>query len=116
MFLLQNDKICGRMDNKTLILNDVAALMWQWIAVGKAKEEIISAIMAKYEVDRTTADGDLRNFVSSIKKLNLLKAHQLEGTEEKLSEPEATGQKKQYSRPKIHIYDVESDEEDLYYH
>jgi hypothetical protein len=113
MFLLQNDKICGRMDNKAFILNDVAALIWQCMDIGKAKEEIISEILAKYEVDRTIADEDLRKFVSSIKKLSFLRAHKPDGTEEKFSEPEAAGQKKQYSRPKIHIYDAESDEEEM---
>jgi hypothetical protein len=116
MFLLQQDKIWGRMDNKTLILNDVAALIWQCMDVGKAKEEIISEILTKYEVDRTTANEDLRDFVASIKKLNLLRAHKPDGTEEKLSGPEVEGQKRKYNRPEVHIYDVESDEEDLYYH
>jgi hypothetical protein len=113
MFLLQNDKIWGRMDNKTLILNDVAAFMLQRVATGKAKEEIISQILAKYEVNRTTADEDLRNFVSSIKKLGLSRAHKPDGIEEKFNEHEIAGQKKQYSRPKIHIYDAESDEEEI---
>jgi hypothetical protein len=103
------------MDNKTLILNDVAALIWHDMTMGKAKDEIISGIMAKYEVDRKTADEDLRSFVSSIMKLNLLRAHKPDGTEEKFSEPGIAGQRRQYSRPKIHIYDAESDEEEELY-
>jgi hypothetical protein len=113
MFLLQYDKIWGRMDNKAFILNDVAAVMWQRIATGKAKEEIISEILAKYEVDRTTADKDLRSFVSSIRKLSLMKGHKLERTEKSLNESEIAGQHKKYSQPKIHIYDIESDEEEI---
>jgi hypothetical protein len=113
MFLLQHDKICGRMDNKTLILNDVAALIWHDTTMGKAKDEIVSEIMAKYEVDRKTADEDLRNFISTIKKLSLSRAHKPDGKEEKFSEFEVAGQRKKYCQPKIHIYDVESDEEGI---
>jgi hypothetical protein len=113
MFLLQNDKIWGRMDNKALILNDVAAFMWQRIATGKAKEEIISEILEKYEVDRKTADDDLVLFISSIKKLSLMKDHIPEKVRESFCESEIAGQRKKYGQPKIHIYDAESDEEEI---
>ena len=59
--------------NGIIKLNDSAKFIWDKLAVGAEKEEIVNALLEEYEgVDRETAERDFDNFVNELKGANIL--------------------------------------------
>ncbi|MBN1758487.1 MAG: PqqD family protein [Chitinispirillaceae bacterium] len=52
--------------------NGVGAFIWCCIEKSYDEEAIINALLEEYEVDKTTADRDLRTFVGTITERGLL--------------------------------------------
>ena len=53
-------------------LNASAKLRWQRLTVGGDREELISALMAEYEIDRATAERDTDALVQTLREHGLL--------------------------------------------
>ena len=59
--------------NGIIKLNESGKFIWDLLADGKDKDDIIAALLEEYEgVDRETAEKDLDNFVSILKGANIL--------------------------------------------
>ena len=53
-------------------LNGTARVIWDMLALGKDKNEIVDAIVAEYDVERETADADTDNFIEALKGAGVL--------------------------------------------
>lgn len=59
--------------NGIIKLNDSAKFIWDKLALGAEKEDVINALLEEYEgVDRETAERDFDNFVNELKGANIL--------------------------------------------
>ena len=59
--------------NGIIKLNDSAQFIWEKLAVGAEKEDVVNALLEEYEgVDRETAEKDFDNFVNQLKGANIL--------------------------------------------
>lgn len=59
--------------NGIIKLNDSAKFIWEKLAVGAEKEDVINALLEEYEgVDRATAEADFDNFAEQLKGANIL--------------------------------------------
>ena len=59
--------------NGIIKLNDSAKFIWDKLAVGAEKEDVVNALLEEYEgVDRETAERDFDNFVNKLKGANIL--------------------------------------------
>ena len=59
--------------NGIIKLNDSAKFIWDKLAVGAEKEDVVNALLEEYEgVDRETAERDFDNFVNELKGANIL--------------------------------------------
>ena len=59
--------------NGIIKLNDSAKFIWEKLAVGAEKEDVVNALLEEYEgVDRETAEKDFDNFVNQLKGANIL--------------------------------------------
>ena len=59
--------------NGIIKLNDSAKFIWDKLAVGAEKEEVVNALLEEYEgVDRATAERDFDKFVNELKGANIL--------------------------------------------
>ena len=59
--------------NGIIKLNDSAKFIWEKLAVGAEKEDVIHALLEEYEsVDRETAEKDFDKFVNELKGANIL--------------------------------------------
>ena len=55
-----------------LKVNEVGAFIYQCLEQGNTREEILTKILAKYEIDSDTANADLDDFLASLTKKGLL--------------------------------------------
>lgn len=53
-------------------LNETGALLWGKIEKGCTREELVSALVAEYEVDEAIASKDVDAFIEILKKENLI--------------------------------------------
>ncbi len=53
-------------------LNGTGAYLFEKIQGGITEEELISAMLADYEVDEATARQDIARFVDTLRKMNIL--------------------------------------------
>ncbi len=59
--------------NGIIKLNESGKFIWDLLAIGKEKDDVIAALLEEYEgVDRETAEKDLDNFVNVLKGANIL--------------------------------------------
>ena len=59
--------------NGIIKLNDSAKFIWDKLAVGAEKEDVVNALLEEYEgVDRETAERDFDNFVNELKGAHIL--------------------------------------------
>ncbi len=56
----------------TLLLNDVAAIIFSGIKNGKNREEILDSLLSEYDIDRATAEKDIDEYVKQLKELNII--------------------------------------------
>ena len=52
--------------NMMITLNDTAKFLWQRLEVGAQTEELISALLAEYDVDEATAKAAVERFVEKL--------------------------------------------------
>jgi hypothetical protein len=53
-------------------LNETGAFLWELLKTDKTKEELISGLLAEYDVDKDTAQKDVNEFINSLNEANLL--------------------------------------------
>ena len=58
--------------NGMIKLNETGRMIWDGLASGKEKEEIIGAFLAEYDVDRSVIEADYEKFISALKGANIL--------------------------------------------
>lgn len=84
MKISKNEKIASRIiegqafvvtpiDSTLHLFNEVGTRIWQLIEEKKDIKEIIESICADYEVDHTTAEKDVLDFLHILEKKNILK-------------------------------------------
>ena len=58
--------------NGMIKLNDTGRLIWDMLAVGKSKEDIIDRFTAEYDVEREIADRDVSAFIETLQGADIL--------------------------------------------
>ena len=58
--------------NGIIKLNDTGRFLWDKLAVGCEKAELVDAILAEYDIDRQTAEADIDRFTETLKGANIL--------------------------------------------
>ena len=58
--------------NGLIRLNGTAKIIWQKLASGCEREEIIEAILEEYEIDRETVEKDVDGFIEKLKGAKIL--------------------------------------------
>jgi hypothetical protein len=61
-------------DASYLTLNGSGALLWRTLAEGATRDELISTLLARYQVDATTAGADTDAFLDSLHERGFLSA------------------------------------------
>ena len=58
--------------NRTLLFNAVSALVWQKLQNPVSREELLQAILDKFEVEETVASADLDKLLQTLKEYNVI--------------------------------------------
>ena len=58
--------------NGIIKLNDTGKIMWEKLASGCEKEEVIDAIMQEYDVEYKRVEADFEQFVKTLEGANIL--------------------------------------------
>ena len=58
--------------NGMIKLNDTGRLIWDMLALGKTKEEIVDRFTAEYDVAREIADKDVTAFIETLQGADIL--------------------------------------------
>ncbi|MBR2431313.1 MAG: PqqD family protein [Clostridia bacterium] len=58
--------------NGIIKLNDSGKFIWDKLAVGADKDDIVNALLEEYDVDRTVAEADVDKFIDELKGANIL--------------------------------------------
>lgn len=53
-------------------LNDTGAFLWKLLEKETTEEDLLSALLEEYNVDRQTAETDIKAFLNSMRDANLL--------------------------------------------
>ena len=53
-------------------LNGTGAFLWELLQNQVEKEQLISALLGEYDIDKETAEADVEAFISTLKQANLL--------------------------------------------
>lgn len=56
-----------------ITLNKIGAFLWRQLEEEKTKEELLAALMEEYDVDSTTAKGDIVEFIEKLKAANIIR-------------------------------------------
>jgi hypothetical protein len=57
--------------NGLMTLSESGALLWKKLESGADKEELVEAVLAEYDIDRDTAEGDVVEFITEISEKGL---------------------------------------------
>lgn len=59
--------------NGIIKLNESGKIIWEMLAEGKEKQEIVDALLAEYDgVDRATVEADFDKFVTTLEGANII--------------------------------------------
>lgn len=58
--------------NGMIKLNETGRLIWDGLAAGKEKMQIIESILAEYDVEQSVIEADYEKFISTLKGANVL--------------------------------------------
>ena len=58
--------------NGMVNLNEAGAFLWQLLEKGSTEQEMLSAMLEKYDVDESVAANDISRFVNEVKEAGLL--------------------------------------------
>lgn len=60
--------------NGIMTLNESGALIWRMMEKGGTENELIDGILAEYNVDKTTAEADINEFIVNIQEKGLFES------------------------------------------
>lgn len=58
--------------NGIIKLNETGRMIWDMLAKGCEKQEVVDAILQEYDADRDTVEADFDRFVETLKGANIL--------------------------------------------
>lgn len=58
--------------NGIITLNETAGFLWDRLATGAEKAELLTALLAEYDIDEATATADIETFIAKLKDADLL--------------------------------------------
>lgn len=58
--------------NGIITLNETAGFLWDRLATGAEKAELLTAMLAEYDIDEATASADIDAFITKLKDADLL--------------------------------------------
>ena len=58
--------------NGIITINGSGTFLWEQLAKGASKGELLEAMLSEYNIDAETAEKDIDEFVSKLEKANLL--------------------------------------------
>lgn len=58
--------------NGIIKLNETGRVMWDILAQGAEKDDVVNKILSEYDVDRATVEKDFDSFVTTLKENNIL--------------------------------------------
>jgi len=58
--------------NGIITINGAGTFLWEKLAEGADKNELLSAMLAEYDIDEETASKDIDEFIEKLKKADLL--------------------------------------------
>ena len=59
-------------DNGLYALNPIASFIWDILEEAENEEDIVKAILDKYDIDEATASSDTHEFINKLKELKIL--------------------------------------------
>ena len=62
----------GKIFNGLIKLNETGRLIWDLLAKGAEREEIIASLVESYDVDRAVLEQDCDSFLQSLQEKNIL--------------------------------------------
>ena len=64
--------VAARSFKGMLSLNDIGAVIFGYLQTHTTKEEIVSKILAEYDAPQNVVDTDVNNFISQLRKINVI--------------------------------------------
>ncbi|MBQ4569314.1 MAG: PqqD family protein [Ruminococcus sp.] len=58
--------------NGMINLNEAGAFLWQQLENDTTEEAVVNAMLEQYDVDKATAEADVKRFVSQLREASLL--------------------------------------------
>lgn len=58
--------------NKVITLNETGAFLFRLISEGKGENELVSSLLAEYEIDEASASADVKKFIGVLSSLGAL--------------------------------------------
>lgn len=58
--------------NGMLVLNECGRFLWDRLQTAESEERLTEALLEAYEVDRQTAEADVRDFLAELRRLGIL--------------------------------------------
>ena len=58
--------------NRMMTLNDVCAAIWNFLTVNREYDDVVDYVVSTYEVDKETAETDVKNLLSQMESYGLL--------------------------------------------
>lgn len=55
-----------------ITLNETGEFIWDKLSEDRSEEDLVNAILSEYEVDKQTAEKDVKSFVDTLKEKDLL--------------------------------------------
>ncbi len=59
--------------NGIVNLNSTAAFLWKELSTDKSEEQLVSALLSEYDVERSKAEEDVKKFISKLTEAKLIK-------------------------------------------
>ncbi len=59
--------------NTVINLNGTSALLWKKLAEGATEEQLVDALLSEYEVEKETAQKDVKIFIEKLTEAKLIK-------------------------------------------
>lgn len=59
-------------NNVFIKMNSSAEFVWNFLRQDRSYDEVINALLEKYDIDRQTAENDFDEFLSAVRKAGLL--------------------------------------------
>lgn len=58
--------------NGMITINETGAFLWNLLTIGASYNELLDKMLSEYDVDRDTAENDIRNFIDKLNEGKLL--------------------------------------------